>query len=150
MPVWTRPSTIHQLARRNPQTTAPLNPVSTEGMGYGEVIKKTRTRDGDAASATSCSYRTRQTVTSVTAITVPDICAGSSWLITVWTVCTELRSIPSSCRIDSRPVTRFHCGRSRAPLVLGQCLPLAHQVISRQRSNSVAAGVKQTSAVAHA
>src|SRR5215471_15925953 len=27
--------------------------------------------------------------TSVTAITVPDICAGSSWSITVWTVCTE-------------------------------------------------------------
>ena len=32
--------------------------------------------------------------TSVTAITVPDICAGSSWFITVWTVCTELISSP--------------------------------------------------------
>jgi hypothetical protein len=32
--------------------------------------------------------------TSVTAITVPDICAGSSWFITLWTVCTELISSP--------------------------------------------------------
>ena len=32
--------------------------------------------------------------TSVTAVTVPDICAGSSWFITVWTVCTELISSP--------------------------------------------------------
>ena len=32
--------------------------------------------------------------TSVTAITVPDISAGSSWFITVWIVCTELISSP--------------------------------------------------------
>jgi hypothetical protein len=32
--------------------------------------------------------------TSVTAITVPDIVAGSSLLITVWTVCMELISSP--------------------------------------------------------
>ena len=39
--------------------------------------------------------------TSVTAITVPDIAAGSSWFITVWTAWTELISSPCT------PLTRM-------------------------------------------
>jgi hypothetical protein len=45
--------------------------------------------------------------TSVTAITVPDISAGSSWFITVWTVCTELVSSP--CTPLMRRVDRIDC-----------------------------------------
>jgi hypothetical protein len=45
--------------------------------------------------------------TSVTAITVPDISAGSSWFITVRTVCTELVSSP--CAPLMRRLDRIDC-----------------------------------------
>ena len=60
--------------------------------------------------------------TSVTAITVPDISAGSSWFITVWTVCTELISSPCT------PLTRTTRLPGFAPLATVtdtyQCCPV--------------------------
>jgi hypothetical protein len=45
--------------------------------------------------------------TSVTAITVPDISAGSRWFITVWTVCTELISSPCTPLMRTRRLPGF-------------------------------------------
>jgi hypothetical protein len=83
--------------------------------------------------------------TSVTAITVPDISAGSSWFITVWTVCTEL---PGNGSPMLRSPHQMDVHNRKSPRQNGPRLPRTNrrQTTRLPRCNEITASERQRNA----